>query len=276
MPESTLSLKADDFRSQIGFFLGYGNGALYGETAYTTAQLLSINRCLESAQRRFYFPALPGVGVYEWSFLKPLATMSLLENAREVHLPDDFNGIDGPITVTVQQQPVTVQWWPVKTTNPGLLRVQQTNFPNMTGRPLMAAEEPIKGTGPNQGQRFKLHVFPMADQDYTLQFTYSVLPDAINASNPYPYGGATHAETFLESCLACAEEKLDDMQGVHAAAFERRLIASIAQDRRHKPQAMGYNGDGSDWQAGYGWANQSQWRNGYPAISYNGTVPGYG
>ena len=186
MPESTLSLKADDFRSQIGFFLGYGNGALYGETAYTTAQLLSINRCLESAQRRFYFPALPGVGVYEWSFLKPLATASLAENAREVQMPDDYNGIDGQITVTVASDTAMVQWWsasrvPARTRGSGSgctssrsrTRTTRSSSPTPSFRTRSTPATPIPTAGRPMRRRFWSRVWRARRRSWTTCRAYT-------------------------------------------------------------------------------------------------------
>jgi hypothetical protein len=113
-----------------------------------------------------------------------------------------------------------------------------------------------------------LDVFPTPDQAYQIKVTYSILPDALSATTPIPYGGAAHAETILEACLSVAEERLDNDPGVHAQAFAARLAASIAQDKRHRPQSLGYNGDKSD----DGWY-RGPWRT-FPPIPINGVVYG--
>ncbi len=111
---------------------------------------------------------------------------------------------------------------------------------------MSVALRPKKGTTIGRGQRFEFYLWPIADQDYTLAFTYSLLMDALTGDHPFCYGGAMHAETILESCLAVAESRLDDSMTVHAVEFQRRMIASISQDRRSKPAHLGYNGDHSD------------------------------
>jgi hypothetical protein len=75
---------------------------------------------------------------------------------------------------------------------------------------------------------------------------YYVLPAMLTSGVPYPYGGATHAETILESCLAVAEQRLDDSAAVHSSKYRMCLEASVMADRRHRPQLLGYNGDRSD------------------------------
>ncbi len=118
--------------------------------------------------------------------------------------------------------------------------------PERVGRPELAALQPLKGTGHNKGQRFQLYVWPTADADYGLSFTYYVNPDALTDSFPHHMGGMAHGETVLESCLAVAEQRLDDKSNVHSMKFRERLAASVSLDRRSKPQSLGYNRDRSD------------------------------
>lgn len=246
--ESTLTLARRDLKSAVGFFLGWGRGPDFGGTAWSTDQDAEIEFCVQSGLRRFYFAEAPNGGFYEWSFLKPIATLLLPVNVNTIPLPDDYGGIEGPITCTVSGTAANASiWWPVMTTHEGAIRQQYATLPTSTGRPLYAAEQPLRNTTAQQGQRFQLYVFPLPDLTYQLQFAYSILPDALTASVPIPWGGAAHAETILEACLAVAEERLDDTKSVHAEAFARRLAASMAQDRRRKPQLLGYNADRSDY-----------------------------
>jgi len=86
-------------------------------------------------------------------------------------------------------------------------------------------------------------VYPKPDANYTVSYKYHALPGKIDASYPYPKGGAAHAETILEACLAIAEARMDNNAGIHAAAFQNRMNASIAFDKKmHTPEYLGYNG----------------------------------
>jgi hypothetical protein len=264
--ESTLSLKLSDLQAKLGTFLGWGRGAAFQETAWSTSQQAVIDDCTQSGLRRFYWPT-PADGQqtsYDWSFLKPTSTADFPQGAQYVPLPDDFGGFEDQITLLTTNS--TAQPWRVEWRNEGELRRMYSVTPVMTGPPMYAATQPLKGTTPTQGQRFQLFLFPAADQDYTLQFQYYIAPDYLTGATPYSYGGAQHTETILESCLAIAEERLDDASGIHAQAFASRLSASIAMDRRLKPQKIGPNLDRSDRQ---GWERRDVHYYA-PAATYNG------
>jgi hypothetical protein len=161
-------------------------------------------------------------------------------------LPDDYGGLEGQITVAASGS-TSLAWYPVDFMPIGRLYQQYAQFPVTTGRPQMCCQEPLKGTSGLLGQQFRLKIWPVADQAYTIQFQYYLNPDALTGAFPYCYGGAQHAETILESCLAIAEERLDDTSEVHGAKFKERLAASISKDRTQKPQKLGYNRDCSDY-----------------------------
>ncbi len=267
MAESSLSLEKSDLESDIGFFLGYGLGSGAGDTAWTTQQTAAIGRVLKGGVRQFYHPPPlePGGQSYEWSFLKPWATLLLADGAQTLELPDDYGGFEGRIVVSVAGEN---GYTPVELVGPGQVRTLRAADSDATGRPLVACEEPVKGTGPTTGQRFQLRFYPAADQEYTLEFRYKVMPDALTDERPYIYGGAQHSETVLESCLAIAELRLDDHQGVHKRAFMERLAASVSMDRAHKQQAYGANLDRSDCRS---W--ESEMRRRWPTATFDGVTP---
>ena len=75
MAESTLTDAYTNYREEIAFFLGYGRTS----TSWSTAQENTINSCLKSGLRRFYFPPkLPDQRqAHDWSFLHPVTTLSI-------------------------------------------------------------------------------------------------------------------------------------------------------------------------------------------------------
>lgn len=245
MSESTLSMGLGDLESEVGLFLGYGRGADAGDTAWTTYQQGIITSVVKSGVRQFYFPPpLEGESVsYDWSFLKPMAALSLNSGLDYVDLPDDFGGLEGRITCTPQGSSA---FWPVDVTGVGRVYAKLTEYPSTTGRPVVACVEPLRDTGASRSSRSRLKVWPTADQAYTLKFQYYLQPDALTDALPYAYGGLLHAETVLESCLSIAEQRLDDSASVHTLKFQERLAASINADRKLKPQKLGYNRDLSD------------------------------
>jgi hypothetical protein len=238
--ESTLSLTLNDLNGQVGLFLGYGSDA----TVWSTQQADVIDGCVRSGLRQFYFPPpLDGQeSSYDWSFMKPVVALTLLQGKSTLELPDDFGGIEGEITMPS----TTSRWYALQVTGEGRVRQKYAEMPTTTGQPLMAAVRPVKGTTARRGQESQLYVWPIADHDYTLQFAYYVNPDHLSKFFPYHMGGMAHAETILESCLAIAEQRLDDAATTHSLKFKERLAASVNMDRRRKPQNLGYNRDLSD------------------------------
>jgi hypothetical protein len=243
--ESTLSYQLVDYQAEVGFFLGFGRGTKYGDPAWTGAQQATIASCVNSGLRQFLFPPpAPGSDTsYDWSFLKPLANLTLAASAATLPLPSDFGGLEGQVMVLAGTGVVS---WPIDVVGIGRVYAARAEQPGITGRPLLCCVEPLKGTSGNAGQQFQLTFFPTADQSYGVQFQYYVLVDAMSPAFPYAYGGAAHVETILESCLAVAEQRLDDASTVHSAKFAERLLASINIDRKNKPQKLGYNRDNSD------------------------------
>lgn len=247
MSEPTLSLGYYDLLAEVGSFLGWGRGAQFGESAWSSTQQSQLESCVRSGLRQFYYPPPhdPSGSPYDWSFLHPLATLTLPQAKTTLPLPDDFGGAEGRVTVTTADGNGTA-WWPLDLVGLATIVQSQAAMPTTTGRPCQCVVEPTKGTAGLQGQRFQLRVWPTPDQEYRLQFQYYVNPDALTAALPYVYGGSQHSETVLQSCLAVAEQRLDDARGIHQARWPERLLASIGLDRKLKPQKLGYNRDLSD------------------------------
>lgn len=269
MAESTLALTFLDFQGHVGDYLGYGWGDDNGDVAWSAEQERNINKCVESGQRRVYFPPLlPGEPMaHSWSFLHPQSTLTLTSGATELALPDDFGGVvEGEI---VASSSGLTAWRPLFTTNWAQVRRRLADHPDTTGMPEWVAVEPIKGTGASAGQRFQLVFYPEADRAVTVRLTYSILPDKITGALPYHYGGAQHSETFLASCIASAELFRDDLRGPREAYFQDCLRASVMIDRRARPQYLGYNSDRSD---SYDQGRVRRWWDG-PVVTVNGVEP---
>ena len=263
--ESSLSLQYQQLKAEVAETLGYGRGPDFNDSVWNAAQIVDIDFCVASGLRCFYFP--PGIdqdGSYDWSFLTPTVTLDLPAGTDIIPMPDDFGGFDGDVTLLTtgsNAMPWKIQW-----RNEAALRQMYAVTPTETGPPMFCAELPLKGTTGTQGQRWDMMLFPLADQDYTIQFAYYINPDYLSGAFPYAYGGAPHAETILESCLAIAEQRRDDAMSVHTAKFKERLQASISMDRRNKPQKLGRNRDRSD---DIGW-NREDIHYAAGAATYNG------
>ncbi len=236
MSESSLAVAYAELRADVGHWLGYGRAP----ANWTARQADDVAATLRSGLRQFYNNG------HDWSFLKPVATLTLGEGLNVVALPDDYAAAEGPVLVStggssyVRSLPLG-PWQPIYNL--------ESQYPDSTGCPQFLCEEVVKGTQPQQGQRMRLHVYPLADADYTLTFAYRLNANALSANLPYAYGGAQHAQTLLQSCKAAAERDLDDVredQGAQQVAYARMLEESKALDRRSKPHTVGANRDHSD------------------------------
>lgn len=255
MAESTLSLSYGDLKAAAGLFLGFGRGASKGDATWTARQSSILDEQVRSGLRQFYFPEpLDKSGVsYEWSFLRPSTTLALAASATSVELPDDFGGIDGAVYLGTENGDNGLG---VEVGSMQMIRQLRAQQPTTSGRPQWVAVEPVKGTTVNEGQRWVLEVFPTSDAAYTLSLAYFIHPDALSGARPYAYGGTAHAETIQMSIIAAAALYMDDQADVRKAAFLSRLAVSISQDRKLKPQQLGYNGDRSNAKYGERWSRR--------------------
>ena len=263
-----LNLTLFDFAAEVGDFLGWGRGADHGDKAWDERKKQKIDAIVASGQRRFYYPEpLPGQTVsHRWSFLQPVATVTLASGEQTAKFPDDYGAAEGQATISGSS---SSSYLPVHFVNDGFIRAKYAELPDATGHPQFVAEEVLKGTTHDRGQKKRLLVWPAADADYTIQFRYYINPQRLQTAQPYCYGGPQHVETILESCLAVAESRMDDTQSVHAQLFVQRLAASISIDSRNKPQALGYNADRSDV-VGNGRPSWHGWGDG---ATFNGVQP---
>lgn len=167
-------------------------------------------------------------------------------------LPADFGGLKGQVTYEDGEGNVPLQW-----INESAIRIMRSEQSIRKDEPEYFALVPktvVAGT--TSQQRFELTVWPAPDAVYDLHFAYTVMTDSIsddpssNADdNNYPVGAMVHSETILASCLAVAEQMIDEFNnpGKMQARFIERLAASISYDRRNAlPDGFGYNADNSD------------------------------
>lgn len=258
MAESTLSEAYSSLRKQVGRFVGYGGDS----ASWSVSQGAELDDILTSGLRQFYCPPplADGAEPHQWSFLRPTTTQVTVADTYQYTLPDNFGAVIGEMTFATTDYGVT----PLKQVSEQSIRDMRQGGTPLTGYPRYYS---VQGgaTAGSTGQRFTLSLYPTPNAVYTLTYRYAVLMDAITSGSPYPMGGEMHAETILESCLAIAEQRMDDETGLHTAKFKERLAASIAADRQLAPKYFGYNGDRS--------GNPSEpFSNVY--VSINGSVPG--
>ncbi len=235
--ESSLSVNVVTLRSAVGRLLGYGPGP-----SWNGGQLIDIMQVIHRGVRQFYHPPIlrGETTAHAWTFLRPVATITTVADQGEYDLDAGFGGLVGTMTFTESSFRDAVQ-----STSENMIRTLRQKS-DKRARPKYVGVRPKLQSPPN-GQRFELAFWPIPDGVYSLTFQYSVNPEELSTDNPYPLGGMVHGETVLASCLAIAEQQLDNQQSRHYAAWMARLAASVAYDRNiQTPDYFGYNGNSDD------------------------------
>jgi hypothetical protein len=267
--ESTL---ADNYRiliGEVGDNLGYGKGVDNGEEEWSDNTHRRLKSYVKSGLRQFYFPPPDGSGQsYKWSFLCPLATLTVTSGSETVDLPDDFGGVEGKLYVHGSEATSNLK---ATIDISGRAREMHAHYPSATGFPRVAEIEHKRGTTEHRSNRARLVLWPTPDAGYTIKLRYNLLPAMLTGDLPYAYGGVEHAETLLASCLAIAEERAEDLRPqdrVHGPKFMVMLRASISRDRLRKGDTVGLMRDLSDGQED---RRGDRWRRfGYAPLTYNG------
>lgn len=261
MAESTLSLTNNEYRVATARHLGYGTD--YDALAATEKS--AIDDCIERALRVFYFSTLgPNGNAYQWTFLRPIATLTTVADTAEYELPSECGGIEGSLTFVT----TTGSYCSVPLVGEYRIRERRQTVVNQTGIPQMAAVRPKAHSG-TKGQRYEVVFWPTPDAAYEFEYRMIAYPNAITPESPWPYGGAVHSQTLLQGCIAQAELSKDGTLGVQTAAYEKLLAASVSADSQlQRPEYLGYNGDRSDLMGRDG----SRLQRPSFQVTYNGTL----
>lgn len=210
------------FSREVGAFMGYG----YNPNYWSYDQERKVNSIVQSGFRQFYSPPpVEGSGTYEWSFLRPVKSMSLTTDTSEYDLPTDFGYVVDDMTYSVNSKEMRIQ-----VVSDATLRSQQSGA-SASGAPKYCCVRP-KATDYTAQQAWELSFYPTPDKAYTVKYRYNVSPPDASSANLYPLGGRSHAETVLASCLAVAEISKDGKQGAQHERFRERLAASVLLDKK--------------------------------------------
>jgi len=233
MAESTLSLAWDDFQNEVGRFLGYG----VTQGSWSSAQEATVQSCVHSGVRNVMFPPMipGGMNGYAWSWMHPTTTIDTTASQGEDDLPDDFHQLIGDF-----HHASNTGYTRVKRVSEGEI-LERRALDDYNGFPKLCAIRYKSRTGAD-GQRQEVLWYPEPDDAYTLSYSYDVYPGQLSDTYKYPPGGSSLSELYLESCLAVAEQRVLDMEGIHSKNFMAMLIAAIERDKRRAPTNYGRMG----------------------------------
>lgn len=239
MPESTLSINYNDLQVEVGTFLHLGPDT----SEWSAREDAQVDRIIQAGLRQFYYPpAMEGVELgYRWSFLQPTATVATVASTSTYNLPSDFGNITGQLQYEADK---TFLRGITQISEGQMLELQQHD--NAERKPRHFATR-FKDSDGSDGQRHEIVLWPTPDAVYNLTYRYDAYAGKIDKYNyPYPLGGMKHNETLIASCLAVAEKRGNDEDGLHGREFERMMASSVALDRRNFTQRYGQMGGGED------------------------------
>jgi hypothetical protein len=238
MAESTLSLSLTNIKSAIGAYLGISRTA----ANWSAENLADVVRIINAGERQVYSPSIPALSergkpsTHVWSFLKAMATITTANGTQSYDLPDDFSGFirhDGAVVMYgIELAFTTSKDWPLTVVEDWrvLEKIQAgTSMPTGITQPLLASVIPKTFTQ-STGQRWQIKMWPTPTSTLLINGRYRMTPNAISSDNNFPHGGEPFAELFLESCLAAAEEMMNDQSSVHRERFREMLVAAVALD----------------------------------------------
>lgn len=178
---------------------------------------------------------------YTWSFLKPSNTLALISGTSTYDLPDNFGGDLSQMTLSSGGTlPVAL-----RKVEPQVLTQIRANEAAANGTPVYFAIRPKTPTTTagatadltSAGQRFEVELYPTPGSSMTGTYYYSILVNALSATNLYPLGSAVFGNLVLVSCLVAAEEWMGE-PGSAQAAWQQSLVAAIALDEQRMAEVV--------------------------------------
>jgi len=231
--ESGLTLGWPELKQAVGQYIGHGS--TIGN--WSVAQVATIEEIVQTGYRRvLYPPTMEGVpSAYEWSFLRPTTTLTMVVDTYQYDLPDDYGRIVGKFHYAADEHipPVVV------VSVADLLDMRSTR--DYSSYPEFCAIRFKSATGA-AGQRQEVLFYPTPDDTYVLSYSYDSYRNALSDTYPYPLGGMQMSELYKESCLAAAELRNGDELGIHTQMFNRLLVDAVARDSKRGAQNYGCMG----------------------------------
>lgn len=235
--QNTLAYTYSDMLTEVSKWVGYGDDT----SNLTTGEENDCDAIIQEGYRQFLTPPIlpPSHTSHVWSFLTPKTTFTTTADDYDYNLPQDFASM-AEVNMTISSSSI---YSPILVRSESVIR-DKRRLSTDTGTPTIAAVRPRAHAGVT-GQRWELLLYPTPDAAYTVEYRYTVLAHKLSTSYEYPVGGMQHAKTILDSCLAVAELRKNDIRGPMWDAFITSLAASVSRDMNIYPKELGYNSDPS-------------------------------
>jgi hypothetical protein len=219
----TLAITYAEVRRELGRFLAIGEDP----TQWSADDVTRVADIILRGSRRFYFPE-PGmledkslIG-HDWTFIQDSLSVTLATLTTYHDLPSDFIRLVSRPSIAGNSQPLEL------TTEANIRNLANSSVGE--GDPVYYVIERIKPSSTDLSYQIGLYPQPIGTP--TLEGDYIFDPPVASASQA-PVVPSDHAETYLASLLAAAEEIMnyESSSGQHMERFKRMLAASIIRDQ---------------------------------------------
>ena len=129
-----------------------------------------------------------------------------------------------------------------------------------------------KSSDGTTGQRQEILFWPEPDIYFPLTYSYEAYAGQLTDTLAYPLGGMHLSELYTESCLAVAEQRINNQPGVHTQAYEMLLQDAIARDKKRGARFFGQMGGGEDRDGRTFRRGIERAADGAHQVTYNGVV----
>jgi len=212
---SNLRLTYEDIYTRISNFLGLTKTG----TAPTGTDLDTCRDICQRGLRQFLYPIDARTGDYwEWSFLRPLYTMNLLEGNWRYQLPEDFSSITTDPTYSEDDNFKQI----AKTTPDNIMNLMAAGDVDYAPYYYSIVTSTYD---PEIGEFDEIWFYPKPDSTYRVQFYYKSDPTKATDADEFLPGGVKSTEAILENCFAVAESQEDEVLGIHT-----QLAGKLTQD----------------------------------------------
>lgn len=198
-------------RDRVCEYLGFGMD--YSATSANNQAI--VDACVIDGQRMF-------LGAHRWGFMRPVG--SVTTSTADTTLASTVSIIDGDLAIVGSDG---ISDMPVRRTYEQHIRSLRDRHPVAVGRPSLYAVVPSIVSSTNVTTNV-LMLYPTPDSEITLQFRYALRIDDLELSAVI--GGDVHGDCIIEACLAMAEQRRDDVDGMHSARYREALERSRRRD----------------------------------------------
>lgn len=220
---ASLRLTYQNLYDRVSHFLG-----LTAEgTTPTSTSLTVCQNIVQRGLRSFLYPIDRRTGDYwEWSFLRPLHTMNLMDGKWQYQLPEDFSSI---ITDPTYSEDDSFRQM-ARTTPDNIMNLMAAGAVDYAPYYYTVVTTDYD---PKIGEFDEIWFYPKPDSTYRIQFYYKSDPTKATNAGDFLPGGVKATEAILESCLAVAESQEDDTLGIHTQLAEKFIQDLIIIDAKH-------------------------------------------